>query len=182
MPQRRSGKPRARLTSVDHGLMPCNQSPGAAIDTVPAIMDMPKSRRPRPVSADHDGYGDPAIEALTQLLESERSLARAEEPTLVARCDPGQVWLLWFAIGATDEICRFAHRQAEFERNQVFRHVVGMIFGNGVQSEASPVAAAQDLIELFESAGVEAVRACMRGDRKLGYYLEALKVSSRHSA
>ena len=105
------------------------------------------------MSADHDGYGDPAIEALTQLLESERSLARAEEPALVARCDPGQVWLLWFAIGATDEICRFAHRRADYERNQVFRHVVGMIFGNGVQSDASPVVAAQDLIELFESAG-----------------------------
>jgi len=101
---------------------------------------------------------------------------------LVTRCDPGQVWLLWFAIGATDEICRLVHRRAEFERNQVFRHVVGMIFGTGVQAAASPVLAAQDLIELFESAGTEAVRACMRGDRKLGYYLEALKVSSRHSA
>lgn len=170
------------MTSADHGLKPRNKRPRTAIDTVPAIMDMPRSRRPSRVSADHDGYGDPAIEALTQLLESERSLARAEEPALVARRDPGQVWLLWFAIGATDEICRFAHRQAEYERNQVFRHVVGMIFGSGVQSEASPVVAAQDLIELFESAGVEAVRACMRGDRKLGYYLEALKVSSRHSA
>ena len=182
MPGRRSGKPRVRLTPGDHGLKPGNQSPGAAVDTVPAIMDTPKSKRSTPEFADHDGYGDPAIEALTQLLESERSLARAEEPALVVRCDPGQVWLLWFAIGATEEICRFAHRRAEFERNQVFRHVVGIIFGSGVQAEASPVVAAQDLIELFESAGAEAVRACVRGERKLGYYLEALKVSSRHSA
>jgi hypothetical protein len=131
---------------------------------------------------DPDRDGDPAIEALTQLLESERSLAKSEEPALVSRCDPGQVWLLWFAIGATDEICRLAQRRAEFERNQIFRHVVGTVFGAGVKAEASPVLAAQDLIELFESAGTEAVRACMRGDRKLGYYLEALKVSSRHSA
>jgi hypothetical protein len=145
-------------------------------------MDKPASRRMTPTNLDYESDADPAIDALTELLESERALARAEEPGLLNRCDPGQVWLLWFAIGATDEICRIAQRLAEYERNQVFRHVVGTIFGQGVQAGASPVLAAQDLIELFESAGTEAVRACMRGDRKLGYYLEALKVSSRHSA
>lgn len=168
--------------SQNQGLTPGDQSARGRSDTVRAIMDMPRFRRSRPSSVGRDGDADPAIEALTQLLESERSLANAEEPALVKRCDGGQVWLLWFAIGATDEICTLAHRRAEFERNQVFRQVVGLIFGAGVQAEASPVHAAQDLIELFESAGAEAVRACMRGDRKLGYYLEALKVSSRHSA
>ena len=142
-------------------------------------MDTPKPKPTPTPGTDHDGYGDPAIEALTQLIESERTLARNEEPALIKKTDPGQVWLLWFAIGATDEICRFVHRRAEFERNQVFRHVVGLIFGNGVHSPISPVDANQHLIDLFESAGAEAVRACMRGDRKLGYYLEALKVSGR---
>ena len=57
--------------------------------------------------------------------------------------------------------------------------MVDLIFGQGVQSPVNPVDANARLIELFESAGAEAVRACMRGDRKLGYYLEALKVSPR---
>ncbi|HEX7374915.1 MAG TPA: hypothetical protein VF277_08065 [Steroidobacteraceae bacterium] len=142
-------------------------------------MNKPKSRRLRSPYTAHDGYGDPAIEALIQLIETERTLARGEEPALVDRIDSGQVWLLWFAIGATDEICHFVHRRAEFERNQVFRHVVGLIFGGGVRSPSSPVDASQRLIDLFESAGNEAVRACMRGDRRLGYYLEALKVSQQ---
>jgi len=142
-------------------------------------MDAPRNRPLSGTSADHDGYGDPAVEALTQLLQSERRLASVEEPALVKRIDPGQVWLLWFAIGATDEICRFVHRRAEVERNQVFRHVVGLIFGNAVHSPLHPVDASQELIDLFESAGAAAVRACMRGDRKLGYFLEALRVSSR---
>jgi hypothetical protein len=142
-------------------------------------MNKPKSRRLRTPYTAHDGYGDPAIEALIQLIDSERALARSEEPALVDKFDGGQVWLLWFSIGATDEICHFVHRRAEFERNQVFRHVVGLIFGSGVRSATSPTDASQQLINLFESAGTEAVRACMRGDRKLGYYLEALKVSQR---
>jgi hypothetical protein len=142
-------------------------------------MDAPRHRRPRGPRPEQDGYGDPAIEALTQLIESERTLARTEEPELLQAADPGQVWLLWFAIGATDEICHFAQRRAEIERNQVFRQVVGIIFGGGTHTAASPVGASQQLIDLFESAGAEAVRACMRGDRKLGYYLEALKVSGR---
>jgi hypothetical protein len=157
-------------------LTPGDQSAAAGSTTVRAIMEKPRSRRSRFESPDHDGYGDPAIEALTQLIQSEKSLAVAEEPELVEKVDPGQVWLLWFAIGATDEICRFVHRRGEIERNQVFRHVVGLIFGSGVKADANPVSAGEQHIELFESAGAEAVRACMRGDRKLGYYLEALRV------
>jgi len=162
----------------DHGLTPRDQSAAAGFTTVRATMDKPRSRQSRFENPDQDGYGDPAIEALTQLIQSEKSLALAEEPELIEKCDAGQVWLLWFAIGATDEICRFVHRRGEIERNQVFRHVVGLIFGSGVKAEANPVSAGEQHIELFESAGAEAVRACMRGDRKLGYYLEALRVSS----
>jgi hypothetical protein len=156
------------LMPVDQGL-PCpDQSPRVAVINLRVTMNKPKSRRIRSPYSAHDGYGDPAIEALIQLIESERTLARSEESALVDKVDSGQVWLLWFAIGAT-----------EFERNQVFRHVVGLIFGSGVRSATSPVDASQQLIELFESAGAEAVRACMRGDRRLGYYLEALKVGQR---
>ncbi len=126
-----------------------------------------------------EGPEDPAAQALIQLIESERMLARLEEPALVKAQDPGQVWLLWFAIGATDEIGRYAHRRDASKHDGIFRQVVDLIFGQGVQSPVNPVDANARLIELFESAGAEAVRACMRGDRKLGYYLEALKVSPR---
>lgn len=145
-------------------------------------MDTHSHKRTQASGPDHDGYGDPAIEALTQLLESERRLAAAEEPDLVRQADAGSVWLLWFAIGATDEICRYVHRRGEVERNQVFRHVVRLIFGGGVHSTARAVDASQRVIELFESAGAEAVRACMRGDRKLGYYLEALRTRAKEFA
>ena len=65
-------------------------------------------------------------------------------------------------------------------RNDVFRQVVSVIFnGHAVRSGSNPVESDKRLIGLFESAGAEAVAACMRGDRKLGYYLEALRVSTR---
>jgi hypothetical protein len=58
--------------------------------------------------------------------------------------------------------------------------VVSVIFnGHGVRSGSSRVESDKRLVGLFESAGSEAVAACMRGDRKLGYYLEALRVSTR---
>jgi hypothetical protein len=48
-----------------------------------------------------------------------------------------------------------------------------------VQAPAHPGGSSQELIDLRESAGAAAVRACMRGVRKLGYYLEALRVGVR---
>lgn len=120
--------------------------------------------------------GDPAVQALTELLHSELALAIVEEPALLDRVDSGRVWLLWFAIGATEEVCDMVQRETERERNLVFRQVVGAIFDDGVRSKMNPVQADRRLIEVFESAGAEAVRACMRGDRRLGYYLEALRV------
>ena len=119
----------------------------------------------------------PAAIALTRLLQSELAQARAYAPALVEQCDPGRVWLLWFSIGATDEICRLTLRHGEDERNQLFRHVVATIFGGGVRSPSSPSKAQPEMIQLFERAGIEAVQACMGGDDKLGYYLEALKSS-----
>jgi len=141
------------------------------------MMNKTSSRRQRRLPDLCDGAGDPAIASLLQLLESEREEALAEEPALVERCDPGKAWLLWFAIGATDEVCRLAQRTAESEGNHVFRRVVNVIFASGVQSEVDPVMADRRLVELFETAGAEAVQACMRGDARLGYYLDALRLS-----
>lgn len=128
----------------------------------------------------YDGPNDPTIAALTQLLESERDLALADEPALVERVDPGRVWLLWFAIGATDEICKLVQRDVNGEGNEIFRQVVSLVFGGGARSAGNPGVADKRLIDLFESSGVEAVRACMRGDSWLGYYLDALRAGSSH--
>lgn len=137
-------------------------------------------RRSRLLSECHDGSGDPAVTALTELIQSERARATLEEPELAEQADPGRVWLLWFAIGATEAVCQLVERETESERNDVFRQVVGAIFREDrVQSSVDPVQADRRLIGLFESAGAEAVQACMRGDQRLGYYLEALRVGSR---
>lgn len=122
-----------------------------------------------------DESSDPAIAALTQLLESERDLALADEPALVECADPGRVWLLWFAIGATDEICKIVQRDVNSEGNEIFRQVVSLVFGGGARSAGNPVVADKRLIDLFEASGAEAVRACMRGDSWLGFYLAALR-------
>jgi hypothetical protein len=123
---------------------------------------------------------DPAILALTELIQSEHARAMLEEPGLAEQADPGRVWLLWFAIGATDAVCRLVEREQESERNDVFRQVVNAIFGGDrVRSSVDPVQEDRRLIDLFESAGAEAVEACMRGDQRLGYYVEALRVGSR---
>lgn len=130
----------------------------------------------------YDGSADPAIAALTQLLESERDLALKQDPALVERVDPGRVWLLWFAIGATNEICALVRRDVNSEGNEIFRQVVGLVFGDGVRSAANPVLSNKHLIDLFETSGADAVRACMNGDAWLGYYLEALRAGSSHCA
>ena len=58
---------------------------------------------------------------------------------------------------------------------------IGTLFdGEGVYSSVDPARADHRLIELFESAGAEAVAACVRDDSRLGYCLEALRVSRRH--
>ena len=140
--------------------------------------DVTSRYRGRLMPPRHDGSGDPAIAGLTELIGMEFERAELEEPALVQGADPGRVWLLWFAIGATDAVCDLAGRQTEVERDAVFRQVVGTIFkGEPVRSQVDPVQADQRLIELFESAGAEAVLSCIRRDRRLGYYLEALRVS-----
>jgi hypothetical protein len=122
---------------------------------------------------------DPAVIALLELIQSERARAALEEPELAEQADPGRAWLLWFAIGATDAVCGLVQREADGERDRIFRQVVSVIFGGGgVRSSVDPIKADRRLIELFESAGAEAVQACMRGEKRLGYYLEALRVGS----
>jgi hypothetical protein len=123
---------------------------------------------------------DAAVVALLELIQSERARAALEEPELAEQADPGRAWLLWFAIGATDAVCSLVQRDADGERDRIFRQVVSVIFGGGgVRSSVDPIKADRRLIELFESAGAEAVQACMRGEKRLGYYLEALRVGSR---
>jgi hypothetical protein len=123
---------------------------------------------------------DAAVVALLELIQSERARAALEEPELAERADPGRAWLLWFAIGATDAVCSLVQRESDGERDRIFRQVVSVIFGGGgVRSSVDPIKADRRLIELFESAGAEAVQACMRGEKRLGYYLEALRVGSR---
>lgn len=137
-------------------------------------------RRPRMDSGRRVESSDPAIAALTELIDSERARVMLEEPGLVEQADPGRTWLLWFAIGATGAVCRLVGRDTGSERDRVFRQVVAVIFaGEGVRSPVDHVHADKRLIELFESAGAEAVEACMRGEKRLGYYLEALRVSGR---
>jgi hypothetical protein len=145
--------------------------------------DITTSRRSHRASRPLDETDDPAVSALLELIQSERARAALEEPDLVEQVDSGSVLLLWFAIGATDAVCSVVQRDADGERDQVFRRVVSVIFcGERVRSCVDPLQADRRLIELFESAGAEAVRACMRGDKRLGYYLEALRVGSRDDA
>ena len=140
-----------------------------------------RNRRHWPLPDTQDeGPVAPAVAAVTELINAECERVSLEEPELAAQADPGRVWLLWFAIGATDAACDLVGCRIDRQRNDVFRHVVSVIFnGHGVRSGSSRVESDKRLIGLFESAGSEAVAACMRGDRKLGYYLEALRVSTR---
>jgi len=142
--------------------------------------DLTRIRIRRPVQLHRDGTGDSVVAGLTELIGSEYRRAARTEPELVDEADAERVWLLWFAIGATDAVCDLVGRDADAQRDAVFREVVSAIFnGEGVRSSVDPVQADRRLIELFESAGAEAVSACVRSDRKLGYYLEALRVSRR---
>jgi hypothetical protein len=142
--------------------------------------DITTSKRSPRASRHRDEPDDLAVVALMELIQSERARAALEEPELVEQVDSGRVWLLWFAIGATDAVCSLVQRDADGERDEVFRRVVSVIFcGERVRSCVDPLQADRRLIELFESAGAEAVQACMRGDKRLGYYLEALRVGSR---
>lgn len=146
--------------------------------------DLTNTEVGRPSTAPYAGLHDPAVVALVQLLASEREEAQIEEPALVERSDPSRLWLLWFAIGATVEVCNLVRRADDDERNEIFRHVIRVIFdGGGGRTTAprvvTPEAADRGLIGLFESAGAEAVRSCMRGETRLGYYLEALRSSAK---
>ena len=140
-----------------------------------------RNRRHWPLADSQDpGPVAPAVAALTELIQAECERVGMEEPELAEQADPGRVWLLWFAIGATDAACDLVGCRLDEQRNEVFRQVVSVIFnGHAVRSGSNPIESDKRLIGLFESAGCEAVAACMRGDRKLGYYLEALRVSSR---
>ena len=142
--------------------------------------DIKRSRHANRARKPQHEPDDAAVVALLELIQSERARAALEEPELAEQADPGRAWLLWFAIGATDAVCSLVQRDSDGERDRIFRQVVSVIFGGGgVRSSVDPIRADRRLIELFESAGAEAVQACMRGEKRLGYYLEALRVGSR---
>jgi hypothetical protein len=141
-------------------------------------------RTPRSSTTGRRSVHDPAVVALTQLLASEREEAQREEPVLVEQHDPSRLWLLWFAIGATVEVCRHVQREGDEERNQVFRHVMRAVFDEATRPAGRRGAhelADRRVIEAFESAGAEAVRSCMRGETRLGYYLDALRLAARRT-
>ena len=160
-----------------------NQTGNAGTPRLAAMDDLIRPRNPRQRRGQEASADDPAVLALTELIQSERERAALAEPELVASVDPGHVWLLWFAIGATEAVCRMVERESDTERNQVFRHVVNAVFGTGgVRSTVDPACADRSVIEIFESAGAEAVQACMRGDKRLGYYVGALRVAASREA
>lgn len=130
-----------------------------------------------PTQSRGEATTDPALEALVELLSSELDRALDERPQMVSQTDPGRLWLLWFAIGATLEMCTLLGRETDVERNALFRGVADSVFREGVRSDSDPIAADRRLIDLFESAGAAAVQACLRGDRRPGYYLAGLRVS-----
>ena len=156
-----------------------NQTGNGGTPRLAAMDDFSRPRNPRQRRGHEAPAEDPAVLALTELILSERARAALEEPELEASVDPGQVWLLWFAIGATEAVCRMVERGSDTERNQVFRLVVNAVFAAGsVRSTVDPACADRSVIEIFESAGAEAVQACMRGDKRLGYYIGALRVAA----
>ena len=102
--------------------------------------DITSLQRSRRVPRQQREPDDPAVDALLELIQSERARATVEEPQLVERVDSGRVWLLWFAIGATDAVCSLVKREADGERDTVFRQVVSVIFGGErVRSSVDPL-------------------------------------------
>ena len=96
--------------------------------------------RERPLeTSGHDLPPDPAVEALTQLIASEYDLALLQEPALLARSDPGRLWLLWFAIGATFEVCDLLGRDSKNERDALFLHVADLFFRAWSNCSSQPV-------------------------------------------
>ena len=141
----------------------------------------PSGRPPRGhfSSARRNGSGDSAVAGLSELIGAELEQALASEPHLLDAVDPGRVLLLWYAVGATAAVCRMTDRNSDAESDAIFRTVVARIFdGRGARADLDPTRADHHLIELFESAGAEAVAARMRGDTRLGYYVEALRSSA----
>lgn len=134
-----------------------------------------------PVQSRGETTTDPALEALIELLDSELNRALEERPQLVSQADPGRLWLLWFAIGATLEMCSLLGRDTDAERNALFRGVADSVFQAGVRSDSDPISVDRRLTDLFESAGAAAVQACLRGDGRPGYYLAGLRVSADRS-
>ena len=129
-------------------------------------------------SAIHESCGpDPALEALIQLLESERNQASATDRISLQRSIPARSGCCGLRSARRSRSAWY-WAEADRERNDLFRHIAHRIFPAGVRSACDPIRADRRLIDLFESAGAAAVQACIRGDERLGYYLAGLRVSA----
>ena len=143
------------------------------------MKDVASSDRSRRAPRHRDEPDDPAVVALLELIQSERARAALEEPELVERVDSGRVWLLWFAIGATDAVCSLVQRDATANGTRCSgRSSTSSLAASACVPASTRCKPPPAHLELLESAGSEAVQACMRGEKRLGYYLEALRVGS----
>jgi hypothetical protein len=121
--------------------------------------DTTRSTRSGRICKPQQGPDDPAVVALLELIQSERARAALEESVLVEQADPGRAWLLWFAIGATDAVCSLVQREADGEKDRIFRQVVSVIFrGEGVRSGVDPVKADRRLRSSTARAVIPASR------------------------
>ena len=120
------------------------------------------------------------------LLDAERSTAQIERPGLIFDFDPDQVLLLWFAIGASNAMCRVVDRPSDSSDEEILEHALATVFEPaGFQRESGLsrcTGHGPSAYELFEQAGREAVRACLVGDARLSYYLDALSRYAESSA
>jgi len=112
---------------------------GAAPVTVPAMMRRTDRPGPRLIPNRYDGSSDPAIVALTQLLESERDLHSRIEPAPSSASIQAGSGCCGLRFGATEEICKLVRREVNERGQRDLRQVVTLVFGGGLRSPVNPV-------------------------------------------
>ena len=120
---------------------------------------------------------DPAMQALAELLDAERTLATTSNRRSSSAPTPADVAAV--VRDRRDRRSLPTHRASHRARAQ--RGVSprgGADFQRWRALEVNPVLADRRLIDLFETAGARAVRACLSGETRLGYYLEALHTAA----
>ena len=160
--------PRRHRLLTKHGLA------SRATAFVPAARKPGRSKR---CARSRDAV-DPTAQALVMLLDAERGTAQVECPSLVSEFDPDQVLLLWFAVGASSAMSRVVDRPSDSSHEEILEHALGTVLeGSGCQTDSSLDRCTDRdcrVYELFENAGRQAVQACLVGEARLSYYLDAL--------